>query len=137
VAEDAAQRAFCQLWDRRSHWRITGSLRALLYRMARNIAVSERRRDGARERSAAVFAEFPRSNPTPVDDYDTAQLRLALDHAIAALPERRREVFVLRCVHGLGYKDIATILDVAPQTVANQLSSALRTLRGELGHLLD
>ncbi len=53
-----------------------------------------------------------------------------------ALPPRRREVFVLRCVHGLSYREIAGIMDTSTQTVANQLSHALATLRVSLGSAL-
>jgi RNA polymerase sigma factor (sigma-70 family) len=49
-----------------------------------------------------------------------------------ALPRRRREVFLLRCVHELSYREIATIMDTSTQTVANQLSHALATLRRTL-----
>jgi len=136
AAEDIAQRTFCQLWDRRAEWRAAGSVRALLCRIARNFAISERRRNGARERSAGIFAAETPLNPTPAEVLDGAQLRLALERAITCLPERRREVFVLRCVHDLSYKEIADVLDIAPQTVANQLSAALATLRVSLGNAL-
>lgn len=137
AAEDIAQRAFCQLWDRRGQWRSTGSLRALLCRIARNYAVSEHRRQCADERSAATFTELSAAPPAPRDALEVEQLRAALDREIAQLPARRKEVLVLRCVHDLSYKEIAEVMNIAPQTVANQLSAALATLRGSLRDLLD
>ena len=137
AAEDVAQRAFCQLWDRRAQWRTTGSVRALLCRIARNYAVSEHRRQRADERSAETFAELTRPVPPPRDRIETEQLRSALDREIALLPERRREILVLRCVHDLSYKEIADVMNITQQTVANQLSSALATLRVSLRDLLD
>ncbi|HTE47368.1 MAG TPA: sigma-70 family RNA polymerase sigma factor [Gemmatimonadaceae bacterium] len=137
TAEDIAQRAFCQLWDRRAHWRPDGSLRALLCRIARNYAVSEHRRESADERSAATFVEL-NAPVAPVNDkIETEQLRTALDREISLLPERRREILVLRCVHDLSYKEIAEVMNIAEQTVANQLSKALSTLRESLGAKLD
>ena len=53
------------------------------------------------------------------------------------LPTRCREIIVLRCVHDLSYKEIADVMNIAPQTVANQLSSALATLQTSLRELLD
>jgi RNA polymerase sigma factor (sigma-70 family) len=137
AAEDIAQRAFCQLWDRRSHWREAGSVRALLCRIARNYAVSEHRRQSADQRSAATFAELTVPLAPVRDRIETEQLRSALDREIAQLPERRREILVLRCVHDLSYKEIADVMNIAQQTVANQLSSALATLRVSLRELLD
>ena len=137
AAEDIAQRTFCQLWDRRAHWTTTGSLRALLCRVARNYAVSEHRRQSADERSAATFTELTMTVPSARDRLETEQLRSALDREIALLPERRREILVLRCVHDLSYKEIADVMNIAQQTVANQLSSALATLRQSLKGMLD
>jgi len=136
-AEDVAQRAFCQLWDRRTQWRTTGPVRALLCRIARNYAVSEHRRQCADERSAETFVELTRPIPPSRDEIETEQLRSALDRQIALLPERRREILVLRCVHDLSYKEIADVMNIAQQTVANQLSTALATLRVSLREQLD
>ena len=137
AAEDIAQRTFCQLWDRRAQWSPTGSLRALLCRVARNLAVSEHRRQSADERSAAAFIELMAPMSPARDRLETEQLRLALDREIALLPVRRREILVLRCVHDLSYKEIAEVMNIAPQTVANQFSSALAALRVSLRELLD
>ena len=137
AAEDVAQRAFCRLWERRESWQDEGSLRGLLYRMARNFAISDRRRSDAEARSAVVHAARQAGIATPLGLLEDQQLREELDVAIQRLPARRREVFVLRCIHDLSYKEIAEIMDTSPQTVANQLSSALTTLRGALRHLLE
>ncbi|HLU26031.1 MAG TPA: sigma-70 family RNA polymerase sigma factor [Longimicrobiales bacterium] len=137
VAEDVAQRTFLRLWERRSDWRPDGSLRGLLFRVARNIAISEYRSELARERAEAVNAAFAVDPPTPLALRESEELRDALDRAIEALPTRRREVFVLRCIHELSYREIAEIMGISTQTVANQLSAALATLRATLGPLLD
>ena len=137
AAEDVAQLTFCRLWERRESWQDDGSIRGLLYRMARNFAISDRRRSDAEARSAAVHATRMSGIATPLGLLEDQQLREELDIAIQRLPPRRREVFVLRCIHDLSYKEIAEIMETSPQTVANQLSSALSTLRGSLAHLLD
>lgn len=137
AAEDIAQRTFLQLWDRRAYWRAEGSMRALLCRIARNYAISEHRRQSADNRSAAAFMELAEAAVPARDLLEMEQLRSALDREIALLPARRREIVVLRCVHDLSYKEIAEVMNIAPQTVANQLSSALATLRVSLRELLD
>lgn len=137
AAEDVAQRTFCQLWDRRSRWSETGSLRALLCRIARNYAMSEHRRQLADERSAVAFFELHAPTAATRDSGDAARLRSLIDREIARLPDRRREILVLRCYHDLSYKEIADVMSIAEQTVANQLSKGLATLRASLGDLLD
>jgi RNA polymerase sigma-70 factor (ECF subfamily) len=137
AAEDVAQRTFCQLWDRRAEWRAEGSLRALLCKIARNYAISEHRRELADIRTALVFSELRPAFGTVDERLEGAQLRARLDREVARLPARRREILVLRCVHDLSYKEIAHVMNVAPQTVANQLSAAIAALRGALGGALD
>jgi RNA polymerase sigma-70 factor, ECF subfamily len=135
AAEDIAQRTFCRVWERRAEWRPTGSLRGLLYRVAHNLAVSERRASQAHARAAQVHVDRAAGVRTPLDAIVESQLRARLEGAIQTLPARRREVFVLRCVHELSYKEIAEVMGTSTQTVANQLSRALTTLRVALAHL--
>jgi RNA polymerase sigma-70 factor (ECF subfamily) len=69
---------------------------------------------------------------TPLELAERAELREVLTKAVDALPPRRREVFVLARFHGRSYRDIADIMDISPQTVANQVSAAVRDLRRRL-----
>jgi RNA polymerase sigma-70 factor (ECF subfamily) len=137
TAEDVAQDTFCRIWERRAAWRESGSVRGLLFRLARNIAISEHRRRRALDRATDHLGALSRRDVAAFDAVGDDELRRALERAIAALPERRREVFLLRAVHDLSYKEIAAVMGTSPQTVANQLSHALSTLRTTLAHLLD
>jgi RNA polymerase sigma-70 factor, ECF subfamily len=132
AAEDAVQETFCRLWERRRAWRVEGSVGGLLFRLARNIAISEHRHLQAEERAASAAGEtLPTHHDAP--DLPDAELQSLLEQAIATLPPRRREVFLLRVVHELSYKEIAAVMGTSPQTVANQLSHALASLRQHLG----
>jgi RNA polymerase sigma-70 factor (ECF subfamily) len=136
LASDVAQETFCRLWDRRASWRAEGSLRGLLSRLGRNIAISEHRRRLARERAALAFVESV-GGVTSSGPAERAELRVAIARGIAALPGRRREVFVLRRVHGLSHREIAEVMGTSTQTVANQLGHAVATLRRELSYLVE
>jgi RNA polymerase sigma-70 factor (ECF subfamily) len=137
LAADVAQEAYCRLWERRAAWRAGGSVRGLLFRLARNAAVSQHRRQRARERAARRFAELYLEGAPPVLPAERAELRAALREALSALPARRREVFLLRVLDDLSYAEIAEVMGTSKQTVANQLSRALSALRRGLGYLLD
>jgi RNA polymerase sigma factor (sigma-70 family) len=128
AAEDIAQETFFRLWERRSSLRADGSLRGFIYQVARNLAVSEQRRTRTSERtvSAMVQEQLPFASIEIADDH------LELQRAVSALPERRREILLLHSVHGLSCKEIGRLLGIAPQTVANQYSAALATLRQAL-----
>lgn len=128
AAEDAVQETFCRVWERRRAWRADGSVSGLLFRLARNIAISEHRHLQTEERVATSIADSA-PHDCAIDELPDDELRAVLEREIAALPPRRREVFLLRVVHDLSYKEIAAIMGTSPQTVANQLSAALAALR--------
>lgn len=137
-AEDVVQETFLRLWEHRADWNASGSVRSLLYRIGRNLALNEQRRSDVRFRlrRAVLFDEAERGNPTPVDVLERHELASALDQAIRLLPARRREVFELRSLHGLSVRETAEVMNISPQTVKNQMSSAAEELRHRLAHLL-
>lgn len=131
VAEDVVQETFVRVWQRRGRWQATGSVRSFLYRIARNLALNENRASQTRARGG-ISLTTDRTDRDPAQLLEEHDLRDAVEAAISALPERRREIFVLSRYHGLSYREIAETLDISPQTVANQLSAALATLRESL-----
>ena len=133
AAEDVVQETMLRLWNLRTEWTPSQQLQGFLYRIARNLALNEKskkevRRDWVR-RSDGETRPRP---PTPLELTERAELREVLDEAVEALPARRREVFILARYHGHSYRQIAEIMDISPQTVANQMSAALDELRDRL-----
>ena len=134
AAEDIAQETFLRLWRNRSKWEPSAPLRTYVFRVARNLALNEKERGAVRGR-ASLEVDLAWTRPaTPLEELEQKELRIAVESAVAALPPRRREVFVLARVHGLSYQDIATVMGTSAQTVANQMSSALTDLRNALAN---
>src|SRR2546428_834584 len=73
------------------------------------------------------------SVPAADQTIETADLVARLEQALDQLPERRRQVFLLRWKEGKSYHEIARLLGVSPKTVENQMTHALRALRRLLG----
>lgn len=136
-AQDVVQRTFIQVWQKRSEWVPTGTVNAYLYRITRNLALNAKRDHQKREdrRSAPDLLEIHRRAPRgPDEQVEADSLRTEVEDAIGALSDRRREVFVLSRFHGLTHQEIAETLGTSRQTVANQMSAALRDLRAALSH---
>jgi len=130
TAGDVVQEAFVRLWQRREEHDPTGSVKALLYRTVRNLALNVVRDGGRRERLLAENYEPPsRFAPAPDEALDERIVEDRLREWIAALPERQREALMLSRFEGLSHEEIARVMDVAPRTVNNHLVRALRTLR--------
>jgi RNA polymerase sigma-70 factor, ECF subfamily len=136
-AADATQEAFSRLWERRSEWPETRAVRMWLLRAVRNLTITEHRKWKVRTLLATrVVAETAHAAPTPLQETENRELRAAINRAVGELPPRRREAFLLFHVQGFSYREIADIMDVREQTVANYLRAALADLRGPLAPFL-
>lgn len=131
-AEDVVQETFARVWERRAEWRSTGSVKAFLYVIARRLALNETRRIRRRRfffrRHRQELDAF--SSPTDSDFDD--DMRAAVNAAVAALPARQREIFVLARYHRLSHAEIAETLGISRATVSNHMTAALKRLRREL-----
>jgi RNA polymerase sigma-70 factor (ECF subfamily) len=131
-AEDVVQEAFVQLWQARNTCH--GLVRSYLYGTARHLALDLRRHGAVRPRSAGRLrpAQLAQPPPRPDEIFDGRALAETVEHVLAGLPQRRREVFVLVRYHGMSYQETAEVMGISPQTVANQMSAALGELRRAL-----
>ena len=135
-AEDIAQEAFVRLWEHRAKWKPRSSPRALLYTIARNEALNQRKSAAAMVRSLVHHAEAARRVTTPAERTEANEFRAALERAIALLPARQREVIALSRFDGLTREEISAVTGLSPQTVANYLVAALTALRTTLAPYL-
>jgi RNA polymerase sigma-70 factor, ECF subfamily len=136
-AADVAQEAFTRLWERRDSWRASGSVGGWLFRTARNLVISDRRKWRLHMRwSTSTTREEARRPRTPLQDTEATEVRVALQEAIETLPPRRREVFVLFHLQDLSHREIGEILGIRPQTVANHLHDAALEMRGLMKRFL-
>lgn len=132
-AKDIVQEGFIRVWEERAEVRASASVRSFVYRIVRNLAINERKRKELHGRLRSREAD--RFVPRTVDPgraLDAAELGTAVKAALDALPDRRREAFVLAHLENLPHREIAEIMEIAPQTVANQISAALGDLRRAL-----
>ncbi|AJP74698.1 hypothetical protein TS85_20610 [Sphingomonas hengshuiensis] len=107
---------------------------AFLNRIVRNLLIDRSRRVSSRTTHVPIDeANTPATRATQEDEIELAQMRERYRAAVDALPPRMREVFVLHRVQGLGYKDIATKLDISIRTVEWHVGEALVRIGKELG----
>jgi RNA polymerase sigma factor (sigma-70 family) len=133
AADDIIQEAFVRLWRARATWKPGGSVRVWLFRTVRNLWISEHRRRRVRDRWAAsrTVADLPRPR-SPLEAAESAELRAAISDTVAELSPRRREVFTLFHVQDLSYREIAEVMGIREQSVANHLQAAVARLRHSL-----
>jgi len=81
----------------------------------------------------ADLAELASDGGEPSELISTEQELEVLVRAVERLPERCREIFILRRVYGMGQKQIAQTLGIAVNTVEQHVSKATRRLAADLG----
>lgn len=112
--------------------RVTGKIRhskAFLFATARNAAIDLTRRERARPWSAAgerADADLPDETPTLAEQVERDYRLEVLTEAVEGLPERCRQVVMLRYLEGLAYKEIAAQLGISPETVKVHLAKGMR-----------
>jgi RNA polymerase sigma factor (sigma-70 family) len=139
-AEDVAQEAMLRLWRMAPDWQ-QGEARVStwLYRVASNLCLDRLRR--SRPRGLDEVAEPEDATPGVVARMIEADRVLALDEALAALPDRQRQAVVLRHIEGLTNPDIAAVMDIGVEAVESLvargkkgLAALLSGRRAELGY---
>lgn len=138
LAADLSQDVFFRLWQARESWKESGSVAGYLVGVARNLAIDRHRRDLMHDRwRAEAEHQQPIGGPAPDVVLAHEDLAIRVHAAIDALPDRPREVFVLKRDAGLSYHEIALLLGISQKTVEVHMSKALRLLRESLSDLRE
>jgi RNA polymerase sigma-70 factor (ECF subfamily) len=124
-ARELTHDAFVRAWERLSTFRGEAAFETWMHRLAVNVVLTARR--GERRREARMVpseetageseAAFGRPGPD-------VEARIDLERAIATLPPRAREVFVLHDVEGYKHEEIADRLELQASSVRAQLHRA-------------
>jgi len=131
TAEDLTQAAFHRLVEAIGRGRgPSRNARAWLYRVARNLAVDEVRRQTLRSRHAVRDSIEAAVGVGEQAEANIAAegLRKAMDH----LTRRQREVIELKFVHGLTTPEVAEVLTLSKRGVLKLQQRGLAALRTQL-----
>ena len=126
-ADDLLQETWMRVARAARRFDPTRRFRTWLYGSATNLARELFRRRGSRERARL---EVPRE--TPAREPDIAARR-ELHARIEKLPDRMREVVLLRFFEGMNEAEMAATLGIARGTVKSRLHSAMGRLREGYG----
>jgi RNA polymerase sigma-70 factor (ECF subfamily) len=106
-------------------------LRRLCFNFVRDRSLHRKKLESA-SRWLADQAGARGGDADPLRRAELAEMRRAVRSAIETLPDRDREVLVLKEFEGLRYREIAELLDVPIGTVMSRLYAARRRLAAAL-----
>lgn len=125
-AEDAVQDAWLRAARGLGAFAWTAALRTWLCGILINCCREIVRRGIREDRGAAALP------PPHVAGAGWTPQTLALERAMASLPDGQREVLALHDIYGYTHHEIAGMLDIAPGTSKSQLHDARRAVRQAL-----
>jgi RNA polymerase sigma factor (sigma-70 family) len=136
LSEDLVQEVFVRLLKYRHTYRGDSQFTTWMFQIARNARVDMMRRSPREDTSIdECVQEFVSLAPTPAERAEKSEdVQMLLD-AVSRLPEDRREVLLLRGVHGLKFEEIALALRCSVNTIKGRAFRAIRELRISLSHL--
>ncbi|MEM9619260.1 MAG: sigma-70 family RNA polymerase sigma factor [Pseudomonadota bacterium] len=142
TAADLKQSVFVQVLEYAREQEIDNP-KALMFKIARNLAVNELRR---RKRFEAVFVptddydspliaqKIASETPTPEETTSSREDMRRFTDALNSLPPRQRQAMILSRMHGCTYRTIAQKLGVSESSVEKYMVKALKTLREKLDY---
>ncbi len=133
-AEDIIHDLFATLWNNRETFELRSNLAGYFYSAVRN-RIFKLIAHKDIESTYVTSLHQVAGQTTEIADHRIRenQMMAMIEAEIAALPPKMREIFELSRKQHLSHKEIAAQLKISEQTVAKQVSNALKILRKKLG----
>ncbi|MGC9327152.1 MAG: RNA polymerase sigma factor [Candidatus Hinthialibacter sp.] len=136
-AEDALQEVWFKAIRQRDRYNEQGQFTSWIYRIAHNHCIDIFRRRGRRieeyeQKSGEegnMLDRIAAADPSPRETLSEKEQMAALEEAVAQLPEAIREVYILRAIHDIPFKEIAEIQNSPLGTVLSRMHQAVRFLK--------
>ncbi|MBE9511331.1 MAG: RNA polymerase sigma-70 factor [Bacteroidetes bacterium] len=144
ISEDFVQDTFTQLWEIRYSFDFHGSVKSYLYQTVQNKCINYLKRLKVEEkyrnfnklkiREAELFSnDFIESHVGSILEKELSE---SIRNAVAGLPDRCKETFLLSREKGLTNKEIAIELGISTKAVERNMTRALSRLREILRNYL-
>jgi RNA polymerase sigma-70 factor (ECF subfamily) len=136
LSKDVVQDTFIRVWTNRKSISSAQTFKPWLFKIAQNLVVDEfRKRINHPAFDSYLDYSETLSTPSSIEqqmDFDLFMERL--NQSKALLTPRQQEIFELSKEMGFSASEIAARLNISEQTVYNQLSTAIRTLKEGIGN---
>ncbi|WP_109300432.1 RNA polymerase sigma factor [Aquimarina sp. AU474] len=135
-AEDIVQDSFIKLWNNCSKVNLDKA-KSYVYTVATNLGISITRHQKVRFK----YKDYVTQRKTDINQESPEFIMLEKEYmekfknAIAALPERQREVFLLSRIDKKTYREIAELSGVSVKAIEKLMHKALVALRKTIGNI--
>ncbi len=142
LAKDASQNAFAKAYFGLGRFREEAKFKTWLFKIVVNEAKDVYRKERSRglfkfwsaqeteeHETESILETIQSSGQSPREAFETQEAKERLERAIDELPEREREVFMLRYLNGLALSEVAETLGIAIGTVKAHLAHGTEKLK--------
>jgi len=131
--DDLLQEIFLKIWNALPSWRGEAQIYTWVYRIATNEALNFLRRE--KVRSALRFRSLDEEMERRIDNdlyFNGTDAERALSKEVAKLPEKQRQVFIMRYYDELPYEKISEILNTSVGSLKASFHIAQEKIRSAL-----
>jgi RNA polymerase sigma-70 factor, ECF subfamily len=132
-AKDFVQDVFINFWNSRDHIDPERYSSSYLVNSLKNSLINFFKKDLLKKKKMLELAKAEATTFSNEDNYIASELLERLNNLINDLPKKMQRIFVLSRHENLSISEISRELNIAPRTVKNQLSNALKILRARIG----
>lgn len=130
--EEIVQETMVWLWENRLTLKAELTLKSLLFTIVKNKALNRISHYEIKQKVHEEIHQKYESTFENPDFYDQDELFRMYCQTLEKMPKDIRETFLMNRDRSLTHKEIATILNVSPQTVNYRIGQALKMLRQAL-----
>ena len=135
IAEELLQETFYRIWEKRSLIDTNKPIKAYLFRIAENLAYDHFRKIAKDKVLSQQLIDIASQYYDHIDEMiESKENNQILQSAIAALPPKRREIFLLCKFEGKSYREVSVLLGISESTINDHIVKAMRFLKEYFGH---
>lgn len=143
-AEDIVQNTFLKIWEKRSILVNVRSFRSYVYKVSKNLLIDELRRN---QTEAKILFMLKPDSEESGERSDSkiiyGQYNQIIQEAINLLPEKRKQIVIMRLMDDMSLDEIAEHLSISKSVVKKQFYAGIDLIRrylrfnGELPHAIS
>lgn len=136
LARDVVQRTFEQAWKKRASFRGEASAKTWLLTIATNLGRNELRRAWRHHETVPEDGQeseaMGSSEPRALEQLEARQARSMLREAVDTLPDRQREVALLRLYEDLSFTEVGAACGISANNAKVNFHHAVKKIRSFL-----
>ncbi len=135
IAEETAQEVFIQIWKQRNSLSDVENPDAYFFTILYRQVYQFYKKTALEKKLKMTIAETPFAKNFTDETILAKESERFINEAVSRLPAQQQLVFKLSKEEGLSREQIATQLNISPNTVRNHLSEAMKSIRAYLSDL--